>query len=61
MTKEKGKGRESSDEFTSDTAKEQDATVFDDADDAETQDLKRIGLQLMEDIADIHERICKCV
>lgn len=61
MTKEKGKGKESSDEFTSDTAKEQDATVLDDADDAETQDLKRIGLQLMEEIADTHERICKCV
>jgi hypothetical protein len=59
--KEKGKGKELSDELASDIAEEQDATVLDDADDGEAQDLKRIGLQQMEEIADIHERICKCV
>lgn len=60
-TKEKGKGKELSDEFISDIATEQDATVLDDADDEEAQDSKRVGLQLMEEIVDIHERIRKCV
>ena len=64
MTKEKGKGKERakfSDEFTSDADKEQDANILDDTDDGEAQDLKRIGLRLMEEIADIHERIRKYV
>jgi len=63
-TKANGKGKERaklSDEFTPDTLKEQDATIPDDINDGEAQDLKRTGLQLMEEIADIHERICKCV
>lgn len=62
--KEKGKGKELSDEITSAIAEEQDATVLDDPDDpddGEAQDMKRISLQLIEEIADTHERICKCV
>ncbi|KIM48214.1 hypothetical protein M413DRAFT_22743 [Hebeloma cylindrosporum] len=57
-TKEKGKGKELSDEIPSDTAQEQGPAVHGDADDGDAQDLKRISLQVMEDIADIHERIC---
>lgn len=52
----KDKGRSSTDNLN----KESDQTVLENNDETqEVQDLKRIGLQLLEELADFHERIHK--
>lgn len=63
----KGKAKEkfrktngSSSDVQADISSQQGTTILDDPEDSEeTKDLKRIGLQLLNDIADLHERIRK--